>query len=163
MQIEDHAAIRTTIENWLDAEGITFKNVPDLNSHFHILAGLKNISIHIHESKVRRGCLIVQGVWALGPDQLERVEKIKDEDKRSLFLSLFAILDKSEYHFMLQEDFNSQSWLKIQRTLYIEDITRTRLLEEMKDLNSRFVNMNYTLNEALGYIVPVSSDSPVYT
>src|SRR5437879_418234 len=110
-----HAALRAKIEKWLEAEGILFKQVGDLNSFFHILANLKNMQIHIHESKVRRGCLIVQGVLALSPDQLSRVEKISPEDKRGLFLSLFYLLDKSEYHFMIQEDFASQAWLKIQR------------------------------------------------
>jgi hypothetical protein len=159
---DSHALLRRKIERWFDCEGIVFKSLPDLNSYFHLVAELKNASIHVHESKVRKGCLVVQGTLALGQDQLSRIGKVVQEEKRSLFLSLFSMLDKTEYHFMLQEDFTSQFWLKIQRTLYVEELTRTALLREMKDLNTRFVNINYTLNEALGVMVPVSIDTPIY-
>ncbi len=160
---DTHGKLRTKIEKWLEAEGIRFEPVKDLNSFFHIRADLKNTQIHVHESKVRRGCLVVQGTLALDPDQLARIEKVKSEDKKSLFLSLFSLLDKSEYLFLIQEDFTSKSWLRIQRTLYIDDLTRTRLLNEMKDLNTKFVNINYAVNEALGKMVPVSDTSPIYT
>jgi hypothetical protein len=160
---QKHLELKARIEDWLESEGIAFKDVPDLNSYFHIETNLKNAPIHLHESKVRRGVLVVQGVLSLTDSQLETVLKMTDEDRKTLFLSLFAILDKSEYLFMIQEDFASKSWLRIQRTLYIEDLTRTRLLEEMKDLNTKFVNMNYDLNEALGRIVPVSDESSIYT
>jgi hypothetical protein len=160
---EEHLALKAKIEEWLEAEGISFKHVPDLNSYFHLETNLKNAPIHLHESKVRRGVLVVQGVLSLTDSQLEIVVKMTEEDKKTLFLSLFAILDKSEYLFMIQQDFSSESWVRIQRTLYVEDLTRTRLLGEMKDLNTKFVNMNYALNEALGRIVAVSDESSIYT
>jgi hypothetical protein len=160
---QKHLELRAKIEEWLEAEGIAFKGIPDLNSYFHLETNLKNAPIHLHESKVRRGVLVVQGVLSLTDSQLEIVLKMTDEDRKTLFLSIFAILDKSEYLFMIQEDFSSTSWLRIQRTLYVEDLTRTRLLNEMKDLNTKFVNMNYELNEALGRIVPVSDESSIYT
>ena len=158
-----HAPLKIKIEAWLDAEGISFKDVPDFNSHFHILANFKNVAIHIHESKVRHGVLVVSGELTPSRTQLERLERIKPEERRSLFLSLFALLDRSEYLFMLQEDFASRSWLRIQRTLYIEDLTRSSLLGEAKDLNTKFVNMNYALNEALGALAPPSNDPPIYS
>ncbi len=160
---QEHFTLKAKIENWLEAEGISFADVPDLNSHFHVQTNLKNVPIHLHESKVRQGVLVVQGVLSLTNDQLSIIAEMKQEDRRSLFLSLFSILDRSEYLFMVQEDFSSKSWLRIQRTLYVEDLTRTRLLGEMKDLNTKFVNMNYALNQSLGSIVPVSSESPIYT
>ncbi len=158
-----HSKLKAKIEEWLEAEGISYTNVADFNSHFHIQVNLKNVCIHIQESKVRRGVLVVQGVLSPSELQLDKLEQVKPEDKRSLFLSLFAILDKSEYLFMLQEDFSSKSWLRIHRTLYVEDLTRSSLLNEMKDLNTKFVNMNYALNEALGSLVPVSKDLPIYS
>lgn len=148
-QNNEHSSLKTKIEDWLEAEGITFSESPDFNSFFHIVANLKNVQVHVSEPKVRRGVLAVQAVVALNEDQLAKVEKLKPEEKRPLFLSLFAKLDRSEYLFMLQEDFNSKSWLRIQRTLYIEDLTRSSLLFEMKDLNMKFVNLNYELNDAL--------------
>ena len=105
----------------------------------------------------------MQGVLSLTADQLEVITKMTDEDRKTLFLSLFSILDRSEYLFMIQEDISSKNWLRIQRTLYVEDLNRTRLLGEMKDLNTKFVNMNYALNQSLGSIIPVSNESPIYT
>jgi hypothetical protein len=153
---ETEAAISSTranererIEAWLEAEGISFESVKDFNSHFHIAANLKNIQVQISEPKVRRGVLAVQAVVSLDDQQVWKASKIRKEDLHTIFLSLFEKLDRSEYLFMLQEDFFSKSWLRIQRTLYIEDITRTSLLNEMKDLNVKFVGVNYDLNEAL--------------
>jgi hypothetical protein len=155
--------LKSRIQDWLEAEGISFSDVPDLNSHFHLQTNFKNVPIHLHESKVRRGVLVVQGVLSLTADQLFIVTKMKEEDRKAVFHSLFSILDRSEYLFMIQEDFASKNWLRIQRTLYVEDLNRTRLLEEMKELNTKFVNMNYALNQSLGSIMPVPSESPMYT
>lgn len=145
----EHSSTREKIESWLEAEGISFEQVADFNSHFHIAGNMKNVQVHLSESKVRRGVLAVQGVISLDDQQTWKAKQIKSEDLRAIFLSLFEKLDCSEYHFMLQEDFFSKSWLRIQRTLYIEDLTRTDLLKEMKDLNVKFVNVSYLLNGAL--------------
>lgn len=156
----EHLDLKGKIEGWLDAEGISFSNVPDLNSHFHIQANLKNVAIHVSESRVRRGVLAVQGTLELVPDQLEKYGVMSEADKKTLFHSLFALLDKSEYLFLLQQNFALQNWLKIQRTLYSEDLTRSGLLREMKDLNMKFVEINYLLNEALAISNPVSGEQP---
>ena len=137
------------IERWLEAEGISFEAVKDFNSHFHISANLKNIQVQISQPKVRRGVLAVQAVVSLDDQQVWKAQKISKEDLHTIFLSLFEKLDRSEYLFMLQEDFFSKSWLRIQRTLYIEDLSRSILLNEMKGLNLKFVDVNYDLNEAL--------------
>lgn len=155
----EHTLLKEKIEGWLEAEGIAFQEASDLNSFFRVQVSLKNVPIHVHESRVRRGVLVVQGVLELSDGQLLMIEKINHDEKKSLFLSLFALLDKSEYLFMLQEDFTSENWLRIQRTLYIEDLTRTRLLTEMKDLNTKFVNINYYVNESLGNITPIADVS----
>jgi hypothetical protein len=157
----DHLSIKAKIEDWLEAEGVSFDQVNDLNSFFHIKANLKNISIHISESKVRRGVLAVQGFLDLSQDQLYKVGKISPEDTESLFQSLFSTLDKSEYLFLLQKDFGAQNWLNIQRTLYMEDLTRTSLFAEMRDLNMKFVNVNYLVNEWVERITP-KSDAELY-
>ncbi len=156
----EHQILKAKIQDWLEAEGISFSDVPDLNSHFHIQVNLKNAAIHVSESRVRRGVLAVQGSLQLVPDQLQKYVVMSDTDKKTLFSSLFALLDKSEYLFLLQQNFAVENWLKIQRTLYIEDLSRTSLLREMKDLNMKFVNINYILNEALAISNPVSSDKP---
>ncbi|MHB1868068.1 MAG: DUF2299 family protein [Nitrososphaerales archaeon] len=155
-ETNDHLSVKAKIEDWLDAEGISFDQIQDLNSFFHIVANLKNVPIHINESKVRRGVLVLQGILELSEDQLYKIGKFSPEDGESLFQSLFATLDKSEYLFLLQKDFAMQNWLKVQRTLYIEDLTRTNLLTEMKDLNMKLVNVNYMVNEALKRLVPLS-------
>lgn len=156
----EHLLLKTKVEDWLEAEGISFNEVPDLNSHFHIQANLKNITIHLSESRVRRGVLAVQGTLELVADQLEKYHAMSEADRKTLFSSLFALLDKSEYLFLLQQNFAVENWLKIQRTLYAEDLTRTSLLREMKDLNLKFVNINYLLNESLAISNPVSSEQP---
>lgn len=146
---DDHSLLKTRIEEWLEDEGISFSDVPDMNSYFHVRANLKNVPIDISESKVRKGVLAVQGALDLSADQLDKYQLASKEDKKSLFRALFEMLDRSEYLFLLQEDFEVQSWLKIQRAAYIEDLNRTKLLGEMKDLNMRFVNVNYIVNESL--------------
>src|SRR5579864_5387964 len=127
---QSHTSTTQKIEAWLEDEGITFEPVSDFNAYFHIAANLKNMQIHLSEPKVRKGVLAVQAVTSLDEQQLWKANQISPEDKRSIFLSLFSKLDRSEYLFMLQEDFTSKSWLRIQRTLYIEDITRTCVLQE---------------------------------
>ena len=146
------SAIQAKIEGWLDQEGIPFELVPDMNSIFHIRAQMKNLQVHVNESRVRLGCLSVQGIMALDLDQRELVKKGSDEEKHALFLSMFRELEKEEYMFQISEDFLDPNWLRIQRTLYAEDLTRTALLEEMKELNTKFVRLNYELNEALDKI-----------
>ncbi len=155
----DHQALKARIEEWLDAEGISFSDVPDLNSFFHIKANLKNLPIEVSESKVRKGVIAVQGGLELSPDQLESYERTSVEDRKSLFNSLFVMLDKSEYLFLLQEDFTIPKWLKIERILYAEDLTRTGLLDQMKDLNTKFVNINYFVNDSLGSFKSASNKS----
>ena len=113
---------------------------------------MKNLQVHVNESRVRLGCLSVQGIMALDLDQRELVKKGSDEEKHALFLSMFRELEKEEYMFQISEDFLDPNWLRIQRTLYAEDLTRTALLEEMKELNTKFVRLNYELNEALDKI-----------
>jgi hypothetical protein len=137
------------IEAWLEDEGISFAPVPDFNSHYHLAAHLKNVQVQLSEPKVRRGVLAVQAVVSLDDQQAWKARKLRKEDLKALFLSLFERLDREEYLFMLQEDFFQKNWLRIQRTLYVEDLTRTMLLKEMKDLNMRFLNVNYELNAAL--------------
>jgi hypothetical protein len=146
------------IESWLDAEGISFRSVPDFNSHYHVEASLKNVQVHLSEPKVRRGVLAVQAVVSLDEQQAWKAKQIKKEDLHAIFLVLFEKLDRSEYLFMLQEDFFSKSWLRIQRTLYFEDLCRTDLLREMRDLDLRFVNINYDLNSALDNAPRTSSE-----
>ena len=146
---ENRTSTREKLEIWLEAEGITFEQVSDYNSHFHLVANLKNVQVHLSEPKVRKGVLAVQAVVALDEQQLWKANQISPEDLRAIFLVLFSKLDRTEYHFMLQEDFTSKSWLRIQRTLYIEDISRTSVLREMKELNVKFVDINYDLTEAL--------------
>jgi len=158
---DDHSALKARIEGWLEAEGISFEEGQDLNSFFKIQANLKNVRIHISESKVRRGVLAVQGVLELSEDQLYKIGRISPEDSASLFQSLFSVLDKNEYIFLLQKDFRVENWLKIQRILYIEDLTRTDLFREMKELNMKFVNINYMVNEALDRFSPLS-DAGLY-
>jgi hypothetical protein len=162
VESNEHLALKAKIEGWLEAEGIAFSNISDLNSFFHIQANLKNIPIHISESKVRKGVLAVQGSLELAVDQLEKYQSISADDKKTLFRSLFVMLDKSEYLFLLQENLAVQNWLKIQRPLYIEDLTRTMLLNEIKELNTKFVNINYLVNESLAEFKPVSEDSSMY-
>jgi hypothetical protein len=157
----DHLSVKAKIEGWLDAEGISFEQVKDLNSFFHIKANLKNVGIHISESKVRMGVLAVQGILDLSEDQLYKISRITPEDGELLFRSLFSTLDKSEYLFLLQKDFRAQNWLKIQRTLYIEELTRSDLLREMKDLNMKFVDVNYLVNESLERFTP-APDTDLY-
>jgi len=137
------------IESWLEAEGITFQPVPDFNSRYHIMANMKNLEVHLSEPKVRSGVLAVQASAALDDQQAWKAKQIKNEDLRAIFLALFEKLDRAEYLFMLQEDFFLKNWLRIQRTLYIEELTRTMLIREMRNLNLRFVNVNYDLNSAL--------------
>lgn len=156
-----HLSAKMRIEGWLEAEGISFEEIKDLNSFFHIKANLRNISIHISESKVRIGVLAVQGVLDLAQDQLYKIRKIGTEESELLFRSLFESLDKSEYLFLLQKDFTAQNWLKIQRTLYLDELTRTDLLKEMKDLNMKLVGINYTVNESLEKLAPIA-DSELY-
>ena len=158
-----HSLLRQRIEGWLDDEGISFESTPDFNSHFHLKANLKNVEVHLSEPKVRKGVLAVQAVVSLDEMQLARMQDLKPENKKSLFLNLFSKLDRSEYLFMLQEDFTSKNWMRIQRTLYIEDLTRTSLLAEMKNLNTKFVCMNYELNSALDGTVIVRDDKTIYT
>ncbi len=157
----NHLSVKAKIEGWLDAEGISFEQVKDLNSFFHIQANLKNVRIHISESRVRIGVLAVQGILDLNEDQLYKIGRITPEDSELLFGSLFSSLDKSEYLFLLQKDFRAQNWLKIERVLYIEELTRTNLLREMKDLNVKFVNINYMVNESLGRFTP-APDADLY-
>ena len=76
----DHLSVKTKIEEWLDAEGISFEQVKDLNSFFHIKANLKNVGIHISESKVRMGVLAVQGILDLNEDQT--LQSFKDYSRR---------------------------------------------------------------------------------
>jgi len=163
-QSSSHTSVWEEIEAWLEDEGITFESMKDFNSHHHIAANMKNLQVHLSESKVRRGVLAVQGVVALDEQQAWKAKRIKKEDLRAIFLSLFKLLDCSEYHFMLQEDFSSKSWLRIQRTLYMEELKRTQLLREMKELNLKFVQMSYELNEALDN-APKSSptEETIYT
>lgn len=161
-EANEHHVLKAKIEEWLESEGIAFSSVSDLNSFFHIQADLKNVPIHISESKVRKGVLAVQGSMELAPDQLEKYQSIRAEDKKALFLALFAMLDKTEYHYMLQENFAVKNWLKIQRPLYIEDLTRTMLLNEIKNLNTRFVNINYLVNETLAEFKPATDESSMY-
>lgn len=156
----EHLDLKKKIEAWLDAEGLSFSDVSDLNSHFHIQANLKNTAIHVSESKVRRGVLAIQGTLELVADQLEKYVAMSEADKKTLFKSLFALLDKSEYLFLLQQNFAMSNWLKIQRTLYVEDLARTSLLHEMKDLNMKFVEINYLLNESLAISNPASGKQP---
>ncbi len=163
-QSSTHASIWEKIESWLEAEGISFEQVTDFNSHRHIAANLKNVQVHLSESKVRRGVLAVQAIVSLDDQQLWKAKQIKKEDLHAIFLVLFEKLDRTEYLFMLQEDFSSKSWLRVQRTLYIEELTRTELLREMKHLNLKLVNVSYDLNSALDN-APKSGpkDETIYT
>ena len=156
-----HPSVKAKIEQWLEAEGISFQEVKDINSFFHIQANLKNVSIHISESKVRMGVLAVQGILDLAEDQKYKIGKIGQEESDLLYRALFATLDKSEYLFLLQKDFGAQNWLKIQRTLYVDELTRTDLLREMKDLNMKLLTVNYTVNESLERLAPIA-DSELY-
>jgi len=163
-QSPEHASMWERMESWLEAEGITFEAVSDFNSHYHIAVNMKNVQVHLSEPKVRRGVLAVQAVMVLDDQQVWKARQIKKEALRSIFLALFKMLDSSEYHFMLQEDFFSKSWLRIQRTLYIEELTRTGLLREMKELNLKFVTLTYSLNEALDNAPKSgSSEETIYT
>jgi hypothetical protein len=157
---DDHQPLKNKIGEWLEDEGISFSEVPDLNSFFHLKADLKNVAIHIQESKVRKGVLAVQGILELGENQLYKLGRISEDDRKSLFHSLFVMIDKTEYLFLIQEDFAADNWLKIQRTLYVEDLTRTSLLEEMKELNTKFVNVNYAVNDALDGFEELPDDKP---
>jgi hypothetical protein len=161
VESEGHLSVKAKIEEWLDAEGISFDQVKDLNSFFHIEANLKNVRIHISESRVRRGVLALQGILDLSEDQLYKIGRITPEDSEMLFRSLFSSLDKSEYLFLLQKDFKTQNWLKIERTLYTEELTRSDLLREMKDLNMKFVSINYLVNESLDRFTP-APDTDLY-
>jgi len=159
---ESRISTRQKIEGWLEAEGITFEPVSDFNAHFHLVANLKNVQVHLSEPKVRKGVLAVQTVVSLDDQQLWKANQISPEDKRSIFLSLHSKLDRSEYLFMLQDDFTSKSWLRIQRTLYIEDISRTRVLQEMKELNTKFVDVSYDLNLALDVAPKAVPEETIY-
>jgi hypothetical protein len=154
--------LKEKIEGWLDDEGIPFEEVKDINSHFRLKAQLRNMTIQVHLSKIRLGCIIIQGVMALDRIQLDLVGKISEQDRRSLFLSVFSKLDREEYLFQLSEDYSDPSWLRIQRTLYAEDLTRSDLLNQMKKLNSKFVNVNYDIDEALDIIPPITNETQVY-
>jgi hypothetical protein len=160
---DHHSLLKQKIEGWLDDEGISFESTPDFNSHFHLKTNLKNVEVHLSEPKVRRGVLAIQTVVSLDEMQLARVQDLKPENKRSVFLNLFSKLDRSEYLFMLQEDFTSKNWMRIQRTLYIEDLTRTGLLAEMKNLNAKFLSMNYELDSALDGALIVRDDKTIYS
>ncbi len=159
---QSHKSTKQKIEAWLEAEGISFEPVSDFNAYFHIAANLKNMQVHLSGPKVRKGVLAVQAVASLDEQQLWKANQISPEDKRSIFISPFSKLDRSEYHFMLQEDFTSKSWLRIQRTLYIEDISRTSVLREMKELDVKFVAVNYDLNEALDIAPKAVPEETIY-
>jgi hypothetical protein len=158
---QSSSALLTKIEGWLDDEGIPFDRVPDINSKFHVKAQMKNLAIHLRESNVRVGCIVVEGIMALEEDQVELMKKIKEEDQHSLFVKFFRELDRSEYLFQLSRDFADPIWLKIQRIVYAEDLTRSNLLNQMKELNTKFVNVNYEINEVLDNLTepPPSEES----
>lgn len=162
---EQNKELLTRIEGWLDDEGIPFDTVPDINSRFHLRAQMKNLQVHLRESNVRVGCIVVEGIMSLDQDQIELMKKIKDDEQHSIFLELFRKLDKEEYLFQLSKNFFDSTWLKIQRILYAEDLTRSDLLNEMKELNIKFVNINYELNEAIDNMTepPFPADSSLYS
>jgi hypothetical protein len=152
------------IEGWLDDEGIPFESIPDINSRFHLKTQMKNVQVHLRESNVRVGCIVVERIMSLDEDQTELMGKIKDDEQHAIFLDLFRKLDKEEYLFQLSKDFFEPIWLKIQRILYAEDVTRSDLLNEMKALNTKFVKINYELNEAIDNLTepPSPTDSSLY-
>lgn len=152
------------IGEWFNDEGIPFDSTPDINSRFHLKVHMKNLQVHVRESNVRVGCLVVEGIMALDEDQVALVSKVKDDEQHALFLKLFRELDRSEYLFQLSKNFEERNWLRIQRILYLEDLTRSALLNTMKDLNTRFVDINYELNEALDNMTepPSPADSSLY-
>jgi hypothetical protein len=159
--LEPRNELLTRIEDWLDDEGIPFDRVADINSKFHLKVQMKNLVVHLRESNVRVGCVVVEGVMALEEDQVQLMKKIKNENQHSLFVRFFRELDRTEYLFQLSKNFSDPIWLKIQRVLYSEDLTRTQLLNQMKELNTKFVNINYEINEALDNLAepPQSEDS----
>jgi hypothetical protein len=159
--LEPRNELLTRIEGWLDDEGIPFDRVADINSKFHLKVQMKNLVVHLRESNVRVGCVVVEGVMALEEDQVQLMKKIKNENQHSLFVRFFRELDRTEYLFQLSKNFSDPIWLKIQRVLYSEDLTRTQLLNQMKELNTKFVNINYEINEALDNLAepPQSEDS----
>lgn len=152
------------IEGWLEDEGIPFDSIPDINSKFHIKALMKNLQVHLRESRVRIGCIVVEGIMALDQDQVTLVKKVKEEEQHALFLKLFRKLDREEYLFQLSKDFSDPNWLKIQRILYAEDLSRSDLLNQMKNLNTKFVNIKYEINTTLDNMTepPTPQDSSLY-
>jgi hypothetical protein len=153
------------IGGWFDDEGVPFESTADINSRFHLKVQMKNVQVHVRESNVRLGCIVVEGIMSLDQDQTALMGKIKDDEQHAIFLNLFRKLDKEEYLFQLSKNFFDPIWLKIQRILYAEDMTRTALLKEMKELNTKFVKINYELNEAIDNLTepPSPVDSSLYS
>lgn len=161
---DQNSQLKERIEQWFDDEGIPFQGVPDINSRFLIRAQMKNMQINVRESNVRIGCIVIEGIMSLNEDQTALLKKLKNDEaqRHALFLKFFRQLDQEEYLFQLSRNFFEPNWLRIQRILYREDLSRSSLLNGMKELNMRFVRMNYELNEVLDNLTEPPMDGSLY-
>ena len=87
---QSHTSTKQKIEAWLEAEGITFEPVSDLNSHFHIVVNLKNVQVPLERAKGSEG-------RACGPSgrisgRATTLEGKPDQPRRQALDFCFAVL-----------------------------------------------------------------------
>jgi len=148
---DSHEKLKKQIEGWLKDEEISFeeRSTPSHVSYFQLKASVQDFPIYVQELNQKRGCLMVHSSLSLGPHQLSAVLTKTPEEKAVLRGLIFSFLNTREFSFRIDENPEDKRWIMIQRILYVENLTREKLMGEIKDLRIRFRIAQEILDESL--------------
>jgi len=152
LESDKHDQLRKQIVGWFKDEDISYeeRSTPSQVSYFQLKANVQDLPIYVQELNQKRGCLLVHSFLILDGDKLSAMIIKTPEERKALHDSIFSFLNAREFSYLISKNYEEKRWIMIQRILYVDNLTREKLLDEIKDLRLRFRVIEEIIDQSLG-------------
>jgi hypothetical protein len=152
LESDKHDQLRNQIVGWFKDEEISYeeRSTRSQISYFQLKANVQDFPIYVQELNQKRGCILVHSFLTLDHDKHSTLIIRTPEERKALHDSIFSLLNAAEFSYLLSQNYEDKRWITIQRILYVDNLTREKLLGEVKDLRLRFRNIVGIIDQFLG-------------
>ncbi len=160
----DYGKVQRTLQDWLTAERKTLKVITEKPDEIFVFFVEWTSGMHVTVG-VYKGmphAILVNFSLALRDDQKARLDSLPKEQREAFLTSLnFALSEREDTASF--NDYHEKEWLRAQRRVYVEDLTRTLFFEALRGLSLTHRRLLMILESSRIFSRDAQSPTAVYS
>ncbi len=148
---EDYGKLQRKLQDWIAEEKRNFKLNINSDSFFELIIEwdkVQRIVLGAYRDNPHK--IIVRMPWTMNAEHIARLDSMPKDQRESIFWNMRFALAQREDSFYMGDYHNKGIWLSAQRMVYIEDLTRTRFFEALRELSMTFRTLGMIYGASLG-------------